>query len=202
MLCKIWGFHGSDYEECLLECYAASNARTDVSEEHIASIIRVTRIGELGTRFVGFHGGEYEECRLLGYKTPAFTSQETHYFFTTKPSQLMPCKIWSFHGSDYEECRLLGCYAVSNVRTDVSEEHIASIIRVTRIGERGTTLAVTINRSMLRRNTVWERKPVLVTLMMEAICSSQTLVLTRGTRRNIQKRAFFIVTAVKTSNIT
>jgi hypothetical protein len=38
------------------------------------------------------------------------------------------------------------------VRTDVSEERIASIIRVTRIFELGT-LAVTSNRRTLRRNT-------------------------------------------------
>jgi hypothetical protein len=38
------------------------------------------------------------------------------------------------------------------VRTDVSEERSASIIRVTRIGELGT-LAVTSNRRTLRRNT-------------------------------------------------
>jgi hypothetical protein len=35
---------------------------------------------------------------------------------------------------------------VTLVRTDVSEEHSASFIRVTRIGEIGTTLAVTSNR--------------------------------------------------------
>jgi hypothetical protein len=40
---------------------------------------------------------------------------------------------------------------VANVRTDVSEELSASFIRVTRIGEIGTTLAVTSNRLMLRR---------------------------------------------------
>jgi hypothetical protein len=39
------------------------------------------------------------------------------------------------------------------VRTVVSEELSASFIRVTRIGELGTTLAVTSNRSTLRRNT-------------------------------------------------
>jgi hypothetical protein len=39
------------------------------------------------------------------------------------------------------------------VRTDVSEELSASFIRVTRIGEVGTTLAVTGNRRTLRRNT-------------------------------------------------
>jgi hypothetical protein len=40
---------------------------------------------------------------------------------------------------------------VALVRTDVSEERSASFIRVTRIGELGTTLAVTSNRRTLRR---------------------------------------------------
>jgi hypothetical protein len=39
---------------------------------------------------------------------------------------------------------------VALVRTDVSEELSASVIRVTRIGELGTTLAVTSIRCMLR----------------------------------------------------
>jgi hypothetical protein len=39
------------------------------------------------------------------------------------------------------------------VRTDVSEELSGSIIRVTRIGELGTTIATTSNRRKLRRNT-------------------------------------------------
>jgi hypothetical protein len=38
---------------------------------------------------------------------------------------------------------------VTLVRTDVSEERIASIIKVRRIGELGTTLAVTSNRHTL-----------------------------------------------------
>jgi hypothetical protein len=42
---------------------------------------------------------------------------------------------------------------VALVRTDVSEELSASFIRVTRIGELATTLAVTSNRRTLRRNT-------------------------------------------------
>jgi hypothetical protein len=41
---------------------------------------------------------------------------------------------------------------VTLVRGDVSEELRAYIIRVTRIGELGTTLAVTSNRRTLRRN--------------------------------------------------
>jgi hypothetical protein len=40
---------------------------------------------------------------------------------------------------------------VALVRTDVSEEPSASFIRVARIGELGTTLAVTSNRRTLRR---------------------------------------------------
>jgi hypothetical protein len=42
---------------------------------------------------------------------------------------------------------------VALVRTDVSKELSASFIRMTRIGELGTTLAVTRNRRALRRNT-------------------------------------------------
>jgi hypothetical protein len=42
---------------------------------------------------------------------------------------------------------------VALVRTDVSEELSASFIMVTRIGELGTTLAVTSNRRTLR-NTI------------------------------------------------
>jgi hypothetical protein len=49
-----------------------------------------------------------------------------------------------------EECRLLGYYSpVAIVKTDVSEELSASIIKVTRIGEL-RTLAVTSNRCTIR----------------------------------------------------
>jgi hypothetical protein len=44
-------------------------------------------------------------------------------------------------------------FLVALVRTEVSEEKVASIIRVTRIGEPGTTLVVASNRSTLRSDT-------------------------------------------------
>jgi hypothetical protein len=43
---------------------------------------------------------------------------------------------------------------VALVTTDISDELSSSFIRVTRIGELGTTLAVTSNRRKLRRNTM------------------------------------------------
>jgi hypothetical protein len=56
---------------------------------------------------------------------------------------------------------------VALLGTDVSEEHSASIIRVTRIGEVGKTLAVT-GKLLVRANVV-PSSPILVTLMMEAL---------------------------------
>jgi hypothetical protein len=50
---------------------------------------------------------------------------------------------------------MLPCVAI--VITDVSEELSTSLISVTRIGELGTTLAVTSNRRKLRRNTKYLR---------------------------------------------
>jgi hypothetical protein len=50
---------------------------------------------------------------------------------------------------------------VALVKTDVLEELNASFIRVTRIGELGTTLAVTSNRRMLRRNNKYQETSIL-----------------------------------------
>jgi hypothetical protein len=78
---------------------------------------------------------------------------------------------------------------VALVRTDVSEELSASFITVTRIGELGTTLAVTIFLHSVHRllvtASVVSSSPILVTLMKKALRSSETSVLTRATRRNI-----------------
>jgi hypothetical protein len=77
---------------------------------------------------------------------------------------------------------------VALVRTDVSEELSASFIKVTRIGELGTTLAVTRIRSVRRLLVTASVVPcslILVTMMKEGLGSSETSVLTRVTRRNI-----------------
>jgi hypothetical protein len=70
-------------------------------------------------------------------------------------------------------------------RTDVSEEPSASIIRVIRIDELGTTQAATSNRRTLVAACFVPSSPILVTLMKEALGSYETTVLTRATRRNI-----------------
>jgi hypothetical protein len=88
---------------------------------------------------------------------------------------------------------------VARVGTEVSEECSASINKVTRIDELGTTLAVTVNLStlqiVLNRNKLRlivtakfvPSSLILVTLMIEAIRSSETSVFIRATRRNVSK---------------
>jgi hypothetical protein len=70
-------------------------------------------------------------------------------------------------------------HRVAVVKTDVSEEFSASIIRVN-IGELGTTLAVTSNRRV-------------VALMMGTLNCYETSVLTRATWRNIPEDAILHV---------
>jgi hypothetical protein len=73
---------------------------------------------------------------------------------------------------------------VAFVRTDVSEELSVSFITVTRIDALGTTLAV-------------PSSSILVTLMKEALNSTETLVPKEPHEVTYKKTLFFIVTAVK-----
>jgi hypothetical protein len=106
----------------------------------------------------GVHGGDYEECRLMGYKNQVHTSQETHYVSATDRGRLIFCNIWGFHSGvvfwDLTPCgscktrRFGGSYSL------VTADAVPS-------------------------------SPILFTLIMEAIRSSETSVLIRTTRRKI-----------------
>jgi hypothetical protein len=70
------------------------------------------------------------------------------------------------------------------VKINVSEERSASFIRVTRIVELGLVFLRSVRRLLVTASVV-PSSPILVTLMMEVLSSSETSVFTRAIRRNI-----------------
>jgi hypothetical protein len=79
---------------------------------------------------------------------------------------------------------------VAHVRTDISEERITSIFRVTRID--GLVFHRSVRRLLAATNAV-PISPILVTLMMQAIPKRRFLQGPHGITS--QKTTFFIVTA-------
>jgi hypothetical protein len=96
-------------------------------------------------------------------------------YVTFVATQISTCIFQELRKQCKEECRLLGCYAVTLLSSDVSAECIASIVFLRNVFR----LLATLN--------VVPSSPILVALMMEAIRSSETSVLTRATRRHIPK---------------
>jgi hypothetical protein len=61
-ICKIWRFHGGDYEQCRLLGY--KNPVRTPQETHCVSATEPSRL--MLCKIWGFQGSHYEECRLLG----------------------------------------------------------------------------------------------------------------------------------------
>jgi hypothetical protein len=103
MLCKIWGFHGSDYEECLLRY--KTPVRTS-QETHLFSATESRQL--MLCKIWGCHGGVYEEWGFLGYTTQLVLDRR----HITAPLQIQTSycyiNVCRFDGSDYKECRILG----------------------------------------------------------------------------------------------
>jgi hypothetical protein len=86
---------------------------------------------------------------------------------------------------------------VALVRTDVTEELSASFIRVSRIGELGTTLDVTSNRrtvlGLLVTANVVPSSPILVTMKMERYVHPKRRFFQEPNDLTSQKTSFFSV---------
>jgi hypothetical protein len=82
------------------------------------------------------------------------------------------------------------------VRTDVWEECIASIIRITRIGELGAALTVTSNRHTLRSYTTFGFSHSISSLHASVAMLLETSVLKELHGITSQKTAFFMFSEV------
>jgi hypothetical protein len=109
---------------------------------------------------------------FLDIKT-VLTSQETYYFSATGFSRW----LWRMPSSGM-------WHRVDLIRTDVWEERIAFIIRVTWIRELGT-LAVTSDRSTLRTSVASLTRRFLSHWRWRRYLPSETSVLTKATLRYI-----------------
>jgi hypothetical protein len=119
----------------------------------------------------GFHGGDYEEFRFMGYRNPVHTSQTTHYVTATEPSRLMLCKIEVFTVMTIKNA----VFWDVTPRGSCKSRRFGGTYRFPHRGEENQ----------------WARNSLLFTLILEAIHSTETSILTRVTRRHIQEEGIF-----------
>jgi hypothetical protein len=188
-----------------------SLVRTDVSEERLASIIRVKRIGEIGTTLaVTGHYCSADSSRQVKWRICAGNQGHGHRKFVIVFARTLLCSLswarsiqsvpphpvyWYFllvsFFLNFPEKSCL--YLKNAVFWDVTpcgscknrRFRGSYRLHMTRIGELRTALAVTSNRSTQQRNTF-----------------SETSVRTKSFSFISQKMTFFIVTAVKSSTLT
>jgi hypothetical protein len=122
--------------------------------------------GTIGTQFVR-HRKHYVSaaelsqlilCKIWGFQAVAMKNavfwdiktqsvrHRKHYISTAEPSQLVVCKIWGFQAVAMKSAVF---WDVTLVRTDVSEERVASI------SELGTTFALTQKTSFFMVLSGW-----------------------------------------------
>jgi hypothetical protein len=108
MLCKIWGFHGSDYEERHLLGF--KNPVLTSQETHYVSATESSQL--MLCKIWGIHGSDYEECRILGCYAEWFL-EESHGVICKKTTFF--AVIWLSYNSERADQlgagreQLIGC---------------------------------------------------------------------------------------------
>jgi hypothetical protein len=146
-MCMIWCLHGGDYEECRLLGY--TNPVRTSQETHYSFATEPSRL--ILYKIWDFHSDDFEEYRLLRYKAQFIS----HRIYITSPLQ-SPASYCYVRFDVFTAVNMKNPSSdilrrVHVVRTDVLKEFIVSVMKLKRKGELRTTLAVTSNRSTLRR---------------------------------------------------
>jgi hypothetical protein len=163
MLCKIFGFHGGDYEECRLLRYenrVRTSHQPDESNSkiHCHNILKSALMFSKCTLSLKIPNGMF----ALSFGLAPPISSLIHFpltFVFLLQSRKYPRRMPS--------SEILRPVAI--VRTDVSEDPSASIIKVTRIFELGTKLAIFLRN--VRRLLVTANVPLIPSEL--TLCRSQ-----------------------------